>query len=169
MYARRPGQSHIDLANAKQFEDEVRAFLPDYTVNRTNSSVDLDFYLPKIVVEVKEKRQKLTERWWSSTTTFEHHLFVLDELTVRKAMKHWPYVWFVLRNVPAGRIMVANVAEIISADRHRFDRNGKGKWVIDTSPFREIPTLNELMPTIINDLRMEFWKASCCLIEAPEV
>lgn len=170
-YKRRPGQSHVDLANAKGFEEEVRLALPGYCHVRTESSTELDFFIPSIVVEVKEKRQKLTARWWTGVVPFadEPNLFVMDELTVRKALKHWPYVWFVIRDVPADRVFVASIAEILSADRHRFNRNGKGKWVLDTSRFDTIGDLNELMDYIHEDIATQTWKSSGCVIPAEEV
>jgi len=166
-YSRRPGQSNIDLQNAKEFEDEVRRVLPGYVHVRTESTVDLDFYIPPIVVEVKEKRQKLTDRWLGNKP-IEDDLFVLDELTVRKALKHWPYVWFVLKDCPQERIFLASISEVLSADRHRFNRSGKGKWVIDTSGFSTFP-LEAIMDRIRVDIAMEEWKASCCVVPAPEV
>lgn len=167
-YARRPGQSAVDQANARAFELEVQAALPHYCHVRTESSTELDFFIPSIVVEVKEKRQELNKRWWGGYGS-GYDLFVIDELTVRKALKHWPYVWFVLRDVPAERILVASIAEILSAERHRFDRNGKGKWVLYTDPFDTINDLNELMDYIHEDIATQTWKSSGCVIPAPEV
>ena len=165
-YARRPGQSALDMAAAREFEEEVRAVLPDHCVVRTSSSVDLDYFIPPVVVEVKEKKQPLTARWHGGQD--EEDLFIIDELTVRKALKHWPYVWFVMKDCPQDRIFLANIAEILSADRHRFNRNGKGKWVIDTSGLT-IVNLDGVMDHIRMDLDSEFWKASCCVVTAPEV
>ena len=156
------------MANAKEFEEEVRLALPGYCHVRTESSTELDFFIPCFVVEVKEKRQKLNDRWWGNLDR-EENLFVMDELTVRKALKHYPYVWFVIRDVPADKVYVASISEILSADRHRFDRNGKGKWVLDTSWFDTIGDLSELMDFIKEDIATQTWKSSGCVIPAEEV
>lgn len=168
-YSRRPGQSYVDLAAAKEFEDIVRHHLPDFTISQTNSTEKLDFFVPGITVEVKEKRQKLTDRWFDGTeASFEPDLFIIDELTIRKALTHWPFVWFVLRSVPGEWIRVAHVAEILSADRVRFDRNGKGKWVVDTSEFRNT-AIQDLQIAIKTDIASMPWKLSSCVVSAPEV
>lgn len=167
-YSRRPGQSAVDQAAAREFEETVRNYLPDYVFVRTESSTELDFMVPSITVEVKEKRQPLTKRWWREGSTSDSFQFVIDELTVRKALKHYPYVWFVMRDLPQGNIYLASISELLSLDRHRFNRNGKGKWVVDTYPLRIID-LGDLMTHIKRDLEEQEWKASCCVVSAPEV
>lgn len=169
-YRRPPGAPQADLAASKEFEEAVRIHLPAGAIIRTESTTELDFFVPGVYIEVKEKRQRLGDRWLGPWThpIEERELFILDELSVRKALLHYPYVWFVLRSVPSGWIRLANISEIVSADRIRFDRNGKGKWVIDTSEM-EIVELPDLMDRINQDIGNFHWKQSGCVVPAPEV
>lgn len=168
-YVRTAAQKAGDFARSKAFEELVQSHLPGDTVVRTNSTTELDFFVPGITLEVKEKVQPLTNRWVPDTFWPEQDCFVLDELTVRKALKHWPFVWFLFRDVPRDRLFVASISQVVSADRVRWDRNGKGKWVLYLPQFRQIPSLEALLPAISEDASAEPWRASSCIVPAPEV
>lgn len=161
-YIRTAAQRHADLTASKAWEKEVERALPAGVIARTDSTTDLDFYIPGLHIEAKEKRQKLTKRWWLVPNCAEEDLFVLDELSVRKALLHAPYSFFVLRDVPGGRIFYASAIEVAMADRVRRNRMGKGKWILRVTQFRELPSLDQLYDRICAEVRDMRWKDSAC-------
>lgn len=174
-YSRPVGAGASDFQNAKEFEEKVGEWLGDWKVSNLDSTERLDWWVPGFYVDVKEKRQKLSSRWHLIDSP-EQDMFVIDELSVRKAVKHYPHAYFLIRDVPCDRFFLARVDEMFSAERGRLNRTGKtghqkGKWVVDLQNFRQLvnPEL-QLRPTIMHDLTSMPWKASNCLtmLELPE-
>lgn len=164
-YHRTTEQKQKDFQKAKEFEEKVEEALPNARINATESSDELDFFVPWIWVEAKEKRQRLTARWWLIEGTDEKDLFVVDELTVRRACKHFPWAYFILRDVPEDRMFLVSIAELVTADRVRRNRVGKGKWILDTSQFRQLDSLDGLMGQVVEDLEKRVWRLSECLTQ----
>lgn len=163
---------HADLSASKAFEQEVAGYLPSHTISRTDSTTDLDFFIPGLYIEVKEKRQALTKRWCLLDGVEERDLFVLDELSLRKALVHAPYSYFVLRDVPGGlRLFLASAMEVAVVRKERRNRIGKGKLILALNEFRQMESLADIVPVITDDIASLRWKDSACWSarEVPQV
>ena len=171
-YARTKEQREGDFARANEFETMVAtaiSHVPIHLVSNTKATDLLDFEVPGFRLEVKEKRQPLTGRWTQTSLVPEEHLFVLDELTLRKALLFGD-AWFLLRNVPAGGTLhLASAVTVGCVERTRLNRNGKGKLLFDLRNFREVHAL-ETIPGIIAWERNELLHSECCgALETDEV
>lgn len=166
MYERTARQKTGDFVNSKVWEGEVQTWLPSYVDSRTSSTTELDFYIPGAYVEAKEKNQPIGPRW--DLPCEEVHAFIIDELSVRKAMLKFPLAYFVLHDVPQQRVFLARVDEMALASATRLQRVGKGKRVVDLRNFRQLidPAL-ELWPAICADQLEMSWKRSECLTALP--
>ena len=79
------------MFNELPFEPELRDFLQQKNarfIDQTRGFYDADFALllsdgARFALEVKEKRQSYTVQAWPQHTP-EPHMFILDDLTVRK-------------------------------------------------------------------------------------
>lgn len=161
-YARTTAQRSSDFKNAREFEEEVGQHLGSYKIEQLNANDKLDFWVPAVYLDVKEKRQRLTERWQLLPGTPEADLFVVDELSVRRASRHGFSAYFLIRDCPQTRMFLARVDEVWSAERVRRNRAGKGKWILDLTNFRQIADLAGLMPMILADQVGLNWKRSEC-------
>lgn len=177
-YARPPGAAQYDFASAREFEEQVGEWLGNFKVGNLTSPDRLDWWVPGVFLDVKEKKQKLSSRWHLIPHTPEEFLFVLDELSVRRAAAHFPHAYFLIRDVPGGgRIYLARIDEVFCAERVRLNRVGntqhaKGKWVLDLRNFRLLTDpASQLLPTVLNDQQHMPWKSSQCIsmIPIPEV
>jgi hypothetical protein len=162
-YHRTRAQMAHDFRASKAWEDEVQKHLPGTAISRTDSTTELDYFVPGVYIEAKEKRQPLGKRWHLLDGVEEQDLFVLDELSLRKGLLLMPYCWFVFHDCPMDRLFVANVAEVAVADRVRRNRVGKGKLILSLRQFRRIAGLEDLLPVIEEDIRKMPWKQSGCL------
>lgn len=137
-----------------EFEETVRGWLGDHVVSATNSTSKLDFHIPGISVEVKEKRQPLGGRWHLLPGVDERDLFVIDELSIRKALAHWPAAFFVIRDVPCDRLFVAPIWLMVGVERVRVDRTftggqRRGKWIIPLTSLIQLDNPEaELLPLL---------------------
>lgn len=162
-YARSPHHAQKDFANARAFEQSVADAIDVPTITRFSSNTDLDIWVPGYFLEVKEKNQHYTERWTQLVHPLqEENLFIIDELTIRRGMDKYPYVYFLLHDTLQERMMLAPAWELISVPRVRCDRNGKGKWLIDIRNFREV-TLENVHETAIGLLASTPWLNSECV------
>ena len=176
-YPRPVGAGARDFAASKDFERQVGEWLGHYKIGNLESTDRLDWWVPGFYLDVKEKKQKLNPRWHLLPGVDEVDLFVIDELSVRKAQEHFPHAYFLLRDVPADRIFLARIDEVTGAERIRVNRTGstghkKGKWIMSLRNFRQLynPGL-QLMPAILDDQVSMPWKRSECLSAAgiPEI
>jgi len=136
-YARTPEQRAGDFAGARAFEEEVVGALGAagyggwHALDETDK---LDFMHPGWVVEIKEKNQRInTQRW--DTPTAERDSFIIDELSVRKAIDDPLPVFFVLRDNIEHRIFCVPLEELVGLPKRRMNRRGptghdKGKWIV---------------------------------------
>ena len=76
-----------------------------------DSTDELDWWMPGSFVEVKAKNQPISNRW--PLPCAEPDAFILDELSVRKALAHFPHAYFVFLDHPLQRVFVARVDEVI--------------------------------------------------------
>ena len=167
-YPRSVDQRQGDFDGARRDEELVGSWLGQFKVGNLDSTEQLDWWLPGSFVEVKAKNQPLSGRW--PLTCREQDAFILDELSVRKAMAHFPHAYFVLIDHPLLRVFLARVDEVVCADRCRINREGsrgakKGKWVLNLAQFRQLhDPPGQLLPTIFSDQASEPWKGSALLI-----
>lgn len=161
-----------DFNNAREFEEKVGEWLGDFKVGNLTSNTRLDWWVPGFFLDVKEKKQPLTDRWHLLPGVPEQDLFVVDELSVRRAAHHYPHAYFLIRDVPGGgRIFLARIDEMFCTERARVDRIGrtghrKGKWIVNLRSFRELTDpANQLLSTVLHDQELMTWKSSECLSE----
>lgn len=164
-YKRTKAQKQHDFVAARAFEEQVGEWLGEYKVSHLDRPDKLDWWVPGVYVEVKEKNQRLTERWHLLPGVREPDLFIIDELSVRRAAEHFPHAYFVLHDRPSGRLFLARVDEIFCAERARRMRDGKGKWVIDLRNFRELERGSDLLQAILEDQVALGWKKSECITQ----
>lgn len=163
-YKRTEAQRAGDFADSRAFEEAVDEAIPFRTITRFQATDDLDVWVPGYYVEVKEKKQRYTSRWTNLTHVPEQYLFICDELTIRRSLRHWPYVFFLIRDRTRGNTMyLVPVWEMVTTDRVRINRNGKGKWLVDLRSFRKLDSLVRLHEVITEALTDTPWKNSECL------
>ena len=171
-YQRTEEQRRHDLANAKSFENYVAEEIGVPVHTRFTSKEMLDLWHPGYMVEIKEKNQSYGNRWHLLEGTEERDLFILDELTVRKALKWFPEVFFLIRDNVGGnpdpRLFFIPIWEVISVPKSRVDREHhlgalKGKWIIDLSMFTRITDIKEIPELAHHMLVEQVWKRPQCL------
>jgi len=165
-YARPPGASQADFMNARLFEEEVGSWLGDFKIGSLDSSTKMDWWVPGFYLDVKEKRQQLGERFaklWPEVP--REHLFVIDELSVRRAMQYGYSGYFLIRDCPMDRLYLVRVDELTSTERVRANRETtpgrkKGKWLVDLRAFRQIEPGPGLLAHVLQDQIDTPWKNS---------
>lgn len=172
-YNPRPPQKAGDFHNSKAFEQLVGSWLPDEKTDKTSSTSEMDWIVGDIRVEVKEKNQKYNaSNWVFPKDSEEKNVFIIDELSVMKALYHFPSVYFVLRDNVEGsdRCFLAPIAYIVACNRETVDRIGrtkyaKGKWVCNLLQFTELSDpATQLWPMIQQYETEKPWLKSACLL-----
>lgn len=170
MYGRPPGAGRGDFQAAREFEETVGEWLGSHKIGSLDSTTKMDWWVPGVYIDVKEKRQPLSDRFtkhWPSVPGED--LFVLDELSWRRSMGYGYSAYFLLRDVPMGRVFLARADELGCAERVRLDRETsadrkKGKWLIHLPSFRQLnDPEKDLLPTVLSDQADTPWKLSPCL------
>ena len=169
-YPRTYTQRKNDHDNARRFENEVGDWLGQYKIGHLDATDKMYWWVPGVYLDAKEKAQPISGRWPLPAGCRNEDAFILDELSIRRAMQHHPHAYFVMRDKPLDRTFLARVDEVMCGDRIRIDRVGstghkKGKWVVDLSQFRELknPAV-ELLSFVLGDQIALAWKQSGCLI-----
>lgn len=169
-YPRSAGWRKSDHANARRFEEEVGEWLGHYKIGQLDATDRMDWWVPGVFIDAKEKAQPISRRWPLPPNCEAVDAFILDELSIRRALEKAPHAYFVMRDTPRQRTFLARVDEIIAGDHVRLNRVGstdhkKGKWVIDLRQYRELTApATELLPTILGDQIALPWKQSALLI-----
>lgn len=173
-YPRPSGASHADFAAAKTFENVVGEWLGQFKIGNLSSTDKMDWWVPGFYLDVKERRRPIGPRWPIPEGVERNDVFILDELSVRKAMLHMPHAYFVLRALPEDRVFLARIDEIVCGDRIRVNRVGetgvaKGKWLLNLLQFRQLEDPEtELLPAVLADQIAVPWKRSDCIIPTNE-
>lgn len=171
-YARPRGASDADFSRAREFEETVGEWLGKFKIGNLAETDRLDWWVPGVFIDVKEKRQKLSRRWVRHIDWPEPDAFVVDELSVRRATQHFPHSYFLIHDTVVGRperFFLARVDEVFCANRVRLDRTGntghkKGKWLVNLKNFRELTDpAAQLLETVLADQMTMPWKASECI------
>lgn len=170
-YLRTSAQKLNDFHDARKFEEEVGEHLPEYKLADLTHNDRLDFWVPGFYVEVKEKKQRLTPRWHLLPGVPERDLFVMDELTVRRALRHFPEAYFLIRDVPENRLFIASITDFVVVERVRRNRGGKGKWIVNLQNFHRLAGLDDITEYVMADLVAMPWKKSEALsqLEVPQI
>ena len=180
-YKRTREQKVHDFSNAREYEEYVAESIGIPVITRFDATDDLDIWVPGYYVEVKEKNQNYTQRWHLVDGVPERNLFVIDELTVRRACTKYPHVFFLLRDnvhdhhLPEDqrqpRLFIVPIWELIAVERVRRDRNGKGKWIINLDNFTRLADEADIPAFAILALVKQLWLTSECQtrLEVPEV
>lgn len=163
VYARPPGAIVKDFQNAREFEEHVAGEMPVPVHTRFNGKDDLDIWVPGFYLEVKEKRQKFNERWHLLDGVEEPDLFIIDEQSVRRGLRHWPHVYFLFRDVPGDRMFIAPIWELAACRRHRVNREKKGKWIIDVTEFRQVTNPADVYEIAMEELPTMPWNQPHCV------
>lgn len=177
IYGRPPG--HGDFERARDFEQAVADALEPEThhlVTQFDSTTRLDIWVPGFMLDIKEKRQRLSDRWTVHAPAWdERDCFIIDELSIRRCLeKSVTETYFLLRDVPEGRMFICSALEVAMAERVRLDRqtspgNLKGKWLVNLQQFRRLPSVEQAYEFITADLADMPWKQSQCLAHIWEV
>lgn len=170
-YARPQGSHSADFARAREVEEQVGEWLGHFKVGNLEATDRLDWWVPGLFLDVKEKWQKLSRKWTRHFEWDETNAFIVDELSVRRAAQHFPHAYFIIHDRPGGkRWFLARIDEMFCAERVRLDRTNpntghkKGKWVVNLQNFRELPDpASQLLPTVLEDQIAMPWKWSQCI------
>lgn len=171
--AHRPaGAARADYLAAKDYEAVVEFMLGPGIVSYVTSNTELDFHRPGYYLDVKERKSNLSDEWDLPPGCSKDDAFVIDELSVRKALRHYPAAYFWLHECQTDRVFLARIDEVVCGNHTRQDRevdkNGslKGKWVVDLNDFRELDQIQQPMVDvlILEDLAEMSWKQSPLLI-----
>ena len=147
------------MFNDLPFEKELREFLHQKNarfIDQTKGFYDADFALmlsdgSRFALEVKEKRQAYTVQAWPQNTP-EAHMFILDDLTVRKRLGFAPRAGVAVKDVVGKRFVFYSVIDLALMPRvrvnRRIERNKpdlKGKWIVDLRNGKRATTLDDLL------------------------
>lgn len=172
-YGRPPGASRADFQAARAYELLVEGLLGPGIVSNLDSSDKQDFWRPGYFLDVKERKQLLSDKWPVPDGWDPNDAFILDELSVRKALVHFPAAYFWLHDCTNDRVFLARIDQVVCGNHVRMDRTiapgkSKGKWIINLSDFQELePFWQEAVDEIIlADLSEMAWKQSPLLIGA---
>ena len=167
LYPRTDEHKRGDLEVAKTFEQYVIERLSEHGVveDHTASTTAIDIKFDEAWVDVKEKRQPLTARWHLLPGVAETDLVVLDELGVRKLLLSYPLAYFLIRDVPGGRLFIASAAVLAVTKRARTVRvsesgHEKAKLVYDMTDFDRIRDVVDLVDICHRDLQNQPWGIS---------
>ncbi len=170
-YPRTTAQRTGDFSNARANEELVGSWLPEPKQSFLNSTTEMDWEAgeQKVKVDIKEKNQPLTAKWPLPPKTIARDAFIIDELSVRRAMLYTPNAYFVLHDKPQGRWFLARIDEVVCSNRVSLDRIGpnghaKGKWVCDLKSFREMKDpATQIWEFITKDAKDKPWLKSACI------
>jgi hypothetical protein len=178
-YTRQPQHWATDTAGRRGFERRVRKALNDdgefVLLDSTDSFDEIDFELAcrgkRLFLEVKEKRQRYRDGWVSAASVDEEHLFILDELAVRKIVRRSPRAYLLVHDLVARRFSVLSALELVTMPKARVNRSidaavstYKGKWLIDLRNGELSSTLPEAIAYLKRRSVSEedYWGALAC-------
>jgi hypothetical protein len=146
------------------FQQEFQNFLLKHKIafqSNTESFNELDFDIFSSVhqctfrVELKEKRQKYVAKDWSLTDEAERFIFIVDDLSIRKILKHAPLSGLLIRDITTNRFHFYSVVDLMLIPKKRMNRNIskttlslKGKWLINLGDSYTTPNLKNIIDHI---------------------
>jgi hypothetical protein len=126
----------------------------------TASPSCLDFHLTRrnIYLDAKEKIQKFSMRNWSEAQMPQEHLFIVDDLAVRKLLLHAPNSFSIIRDSSITPPMhyVYSIVDFLCMPKKRCRRTisktvttSKGKWLIDLRDAAAFETLEDALNYVV--------------------
>lgn len=178
-YTRQPVHWETDTAGRRGFERRVRRALDSdgefVLLDATDSFDEIDFELGcrgrRLFLEVKEKKQRYRDGWVTTAGVPEEHLFILDELAVRKLVLRAPRAYLLVHDAVSGRFGTLGALELITMPKVRLNRSidggvstFKGKWLIDLRNAEGAESLEQAFAFIKrrSSSEDENWKALAC-------
>lgn len=127
------------------FEDDIRKHLTELGepfTDGTSSHSAPDFVLTrrKIAIDAKEKLQKFSMTNWRNAPMPQKHLFILDDLAVRRLLLHAPGSFCIIKDssVSPRAFHVYSIVDLLCMPKTRCRRTiskkittVKGKWLVD--------------------------------------
>lgn len=179
-YHRTTEQQQSDFQKSRAYEEHVESCLGVPTITRFNSANDLDIYVPTDVeegwyLEIKEKNQSYTDGWHLLDGVPERDLFIMDELTMRRAMLKYPNVMFLIRDNAANkdmpRLFMTPIWDLICVDKVRVNRVKKGKWIINLAALPRIADETAIVEFATHAISSQLWLSPMCagVDDAPQV
>ncbi len=138
-------------------EREIKSYLSlhdepfsDFSTSHTA----LDFFLPRrnIHIDAKEKRQRFSMKNWKEARMPQEHLFIIDDLSVRKLLLHAPNSFTLIKDssVTPAMYYVYSIVDFLCIPKVRCRRPirrtmvaFKGKWIIDLRDAAAFETLED--------------------------
>ncbi len=145
------------------FEQDVKRYLTSQNepfTDGTLSHTSLDFHLTRrnIHIDTKEKRQKFSLTNWKETPMPQEHLFIIDDLAVRKLLLHAPNSFSMIRDSSLSPPMhyVYSIVDLLCMPKKRCRRaiskavsTFKGKWLVDLRDAAAFETLEDAMEYVL--------------------
>jgi hypothetical protein len=140
-------------------EQEVKAYCVKKGIrlsDRTRSHHELDFALPDagIFFDVKEKLQPFSKAHWPSAAKAQEHLFIIDDLAVRKMLLHAPKSFCLIKDSSLAPPVyyLYSIVDLLCIPKVRarrpIERNVKaykGKWLVDLRDAAAFVSLDDAM------------------------
>ncbi|MCZ6775556.1 MAG: hypothetical protein O7D34_03750, partial [Ignavibacteria bacterium] len=84
-------------------EQEIKSYLTaqkEPFKDQAKSHSDVDFFLPRngVHLDAKEKRQRFDMRNWKEAVMPQECLFIIDDLAIRKLLRHAPDSFCLIRD-----------------------------------------------------------------------
>jgi hypothetical protein len=151
------------MNKTNSLEQEVRQLLAARRVQFEAYCDDfdrLDFCIDspqrgRFCFDAKEKRQPVKMDNWPEAGIPQEHLFILDDLAARKALKFAPNSGLVVRDNIRGLYFFFSVVDLFLMPRRRvnrpigsYDTKLKGKWLIDLRNGAQCASLLEVFERI---------------------
>lgn len=127
------------------FEQEIKTHFTKHNIafnDWTRSHSLPDFFLPgyNLWFDAKEKAQAFSKQNWGKVFRSTEHLFILDDLAVRRLLKHGPKSFCLIKDSSHAPHLyyVYSLVDLLCMPKRRvrrpIERNlpmHKGKWLVD--------------------------------------
>ena len=144
-------------------EQEIKSYLTaqkEPFKDQTKSHSDVDFFLPRngVHLDAKEKRQRFDMRNWKEAVMPQECLFIIDDLAIRKLLRHAPHSFCLIRDRSRMPLTyyVYSIVDFLCMPKKRCRRPirrnmtaYKGKWLLDLRDAAAFEKLEEAMNYVI--------------------
>ena len=146
------------LSSLGMLEQEIKSYLTLHNEpfsDFSGSHTALDFFLSghNIHIDAKEKRQRFSMKNWKEARMPQEHMFIIDDLSVRKLLLHAPHSFTLIRDssVSPATYFVYSIVDFLCIPKVRCRRPIrrrttvalKGKWIIDLRDAATFETLGD--------------------------
>ena len=122
--------------------------------NQTDFAIQFGRQARWFHLELKEKRQPFNPINWPEVPVPREHVFILDELTVRRLLGRAPFGGIALREIMTGKYYFFPITRLILMPKVRMNRSMgerkilKGKWILDLRNGHDVDTIKDLLRLI---------------------